>query len=210
MRDKGRPASPDTPQGTDSQLAEHVERNVHAVTELHLQAEREVNAHQRAVERATAALGRPAALYLTLAIVVGWVIVVELARRLGLGYWDPWPYHVLQGLIGLAALAVATMVLITQNRQQKLSERHMHLDLQVNLLTEQKVTKLIDLLEELRKDLPNVRNRRDAEVEALQQPTEPLMVAAALATLEDVREALAEEKSAAAEAAAEDADDANT
>lgn len=207
MRDQGRPASPDTPPATDTPLAGHVERNVQAVTEMQLQAERDINAHQRAVERATAALGRPAALYLTLAFVVGWVILVELGRQLGLGYWDPWPYHVLQGLIGLAALVVATMVLITQNRQQKLSERHMHLDLQVNLLTEQKVTKLIDLLEELRKDLPNVRNRRDAEVEALQQPTEPLMVAAALATLEDVREALAEETSAAAEAPAEDAAD---
>jgi len=207
MRDQGRPASPDTPPATDTPLAGHVERNVQAVSEMHLQAERDINAHQRAVERATAALGRPAALYLTLAFVVGWVILVELGRRLGLGYWDPWPYHVLQGLIGLAALVVATMVLITQNRQQKLSERHMHLDLQVNLLTEQKVTKLIDLLEELRKDLPNVRNRRDAEVEALQQPTEPLMVAAALATLEDVREAVAEETSAGAAAPAEDAAD---
>jgi uncharacterized membrane protein len=207
MRDQGRPASPDTPPAADTPLAGHVERNVQAVSEMHLQAERDINAHQRAVERATAALGRPAALYLTLAFVVGWVILVELGRRLGLGYWDPWPYHVLQGLIGLAALVVATMVLITQNRQQKLSERHMHLDLQVNLLTEQKVTKLIDLLEELRKDLPNVRNRRDAEVEALQQPTEPLMVAAALATLEDVREAVAEETSAGAAAPAEDAAD---
>ncbi|MBK7781137.1 MAG: DUF1003 domain-containing protein [Ardenticatenia bacterium] len=210
MREKERPASSNAPQGPDSPLAEHVERNLHAVTELHLQAEREVNAHQRAVERATAALGRPAALYVTLAFVVCWVIAIELGRWLGLGYWDPWPYHVLQGLIGLAALVVATMVLITQNRQQKLSERHLHLDLQVNLLTEQKVTKVIDLLEELRTDLPNVRNRRDAEVEALQQPTEPLMVAAALATLEDVREALAEEKAAASEAPAEDPDDVNT
>lgn len=207
MREQGRPASSNAPQGSGSPVADHVERNVHAVTEMQLQAEREINAHQRAVERATAALGRPAALYATLAFAVCWLIAIELGRWLGLGYWDPWPYHVLQGVIGLAALVVATMVLITQNRQQKLSERHMHLDLQVNLLTEQKVTKLIDLLEELRKDLPNVRNRRDAEVEALQQPTEPLMVAAALATSEDLREAMAEEKAAAAAAPAEDPDD---
>lgn len=196
MREQGRPASSNAPQGPDSPFADHVERNVHAVSEMHLQAEREINAHQRAVERATAALGRPAALYAILAFSVCWMIAIELGRWLGWGYWDPWPYHVLQGVIGLAALVVATMVLITQNRQQKLSERHMHLDLQVNLLTEQKVTKLIDLLEELRKDLPNVRNRRDAEVEALQQPTEPHMVAAALATLGELREAMADEKAA--------------
>jgi uncharacterized membrane protein len=36
-----------------------------------------------------------------------------------------------------------------------------HLDLQINLLTEQKVTKLIRLLEELRADMPGVRTRHD-------------------------------------------------
>ena len=37
-----------------------------------------------------------------------------------------------------------------QNRLGKLEELRAHLDLQVNLLTEQKTTKLIDLMEELR------------------------------------------------------------
>ena len=93
-----------------------------------------------------------------------------------------------------AALLMTTVVLITQNRQAKLSERHMHLDLQVNLLTEQKTAKLIELLEELRRDLPNVRDRRDAEAEVMQRAAEPLRVIAALEeqTVEAAREAIAE------------------
>ena len=74
----------------------------------------------------------------------------------------------------------------------------MQLDLQVNLLTEQKVTKLIELIEELRRDLPNVRDRIDAAVDMLTQPTEALKVLAALdeQTLEAVRDAIAEERAA--------------
>jgi uncharacterized membrane protein len=51
------------------------------------------------------------------------------------------------------------------------------------LLTEQKVTKLIHLLEELRRDLPMVENRHDSEAVALQQRTDPAQVLSALETV---------------------------
>ena len=40
-------------------------------------------------------------------------------------------------------------------------------------MTEQKTTKLIHLFEELRRDLPMVKDRRDPESEAMQRPTDP-------------------------------------
>jgi len=173
-------AEPDAIRAAEPPLAEHVVRNVHAVTEMHAQAERAVGAHQRAIESGTARLGRPATLYAILVGVLSWMVASTLAARLGLGHVDQAPFPALQGVIGLAALLTTTMVLITQNRQAKLIERRMHLDLQVNLLTEQKAAKLIELLEELRRDLPNVRNRRDVEAETMQQAAEPLRVIAAL------------------------------
>ena len=48
------------------------------------------------------------------------------------------------------------------------------------LLTEQKAAKMIDLLEELRRDLPNVKNRDDPEAVALQRSMNPDLVLAAL------------------------------
>jgi uncharacterized membrane protein len=71
-------------------------------------------------------------------------------------------------------------VLSKQNRLAKLEEQRAHLDLKVNLLTEQKAAKLIDLMEELRRDLPNVENRHDSEADALQQSMNPELVLAAL------------------------------
>jgi uncharacterized membrane protein len=179
-------------QEADPSVSEHVARNVHAVAEMHLQAERTLGRHQRAIESITARLGHPASLYVIGAAVLLWVLGNTLAPRLGLRAPDPPPFSWLQGVIGLAGLLTATMVLITQNRQGKLNERRMHLDLQVNLLTEQKTAKLIELLEELRRDLPNVRNRRDSEAEVMQRAAEPLKVIAALEeeTLEAVREVL--------------------
>lgn len=154
----------------------HVVRNVETLAEMQLESERRVDAHQRAIETGTALLGRPASLYLIIALVFVWMIGNALASR----PIDPAPFSCLQGVVGLAGLLTTTMVLITQNRQAKLLERRMHLDLQVNLLTEQKTAKLIELLEELRRDLPDVPNRRDTEAEVLQQAAQPRDVLAVL------------------------------
>jgi uncharacterized membrane protein len=94
--------------------------------------------------------------------------------------FDPPPFFWLQGIVGLGALLTATAVLTKQNRLAKLAEQREHLDLKVTLLTEQKAAKLIDLLEELRRDLPNVSNRHDPEATALQQSMSPDSILAAL------------------------------
>lgn len=72
------------------------------------------------------------------------------------------------------------MVLIAQNRESKLEEQRLHLELQDNLLTEQKTTTIIRLLEELRHDLPMVKDRHDPEATEMQKPMDPDEVLAAL------------------------------
>ncbi len=94
-----------------------------------------------------------------------------------------------KSLVTLGALLLTIVILITQNRQARLAERRAQLDLQVNLLAEQKITKLISLVEELRRDLPSVQNRHDPEAEAMQTATDPHAV---LEALEEKMEAAAE------------------
>jgi uncharacterized membrane protein len=57
------------------------------------------------------------------------------------------------------------------------------LDLHVSLLTEQKIAKLVALVEELRRDLPNVTNRHDAQAAAMEQSTDPHVILDALETV---------------------------
>ncbi len=54
------------------------------------------------------------------------------------------------------------------------------LDLQVNLLTEQKVAKVIHLLEELRRDLPMVKDRHDPQAAVMQERADTAQLASAL------------------------------
>jgi uncharacterized membrane protein len=76
---------------------------------------------------------------------------------------------------------MATMVLAAQNGQRRVAERHAQLDLHINLLAEQKVAKLVSLLVELRRDMPNVADRVDSLAEAMTHAVDPRVVASALA-----------------------------
>jgi uncharacterized membrane protein len=177
------PADPPQTSNPDSETGpetEQINQNIEAVKNFYVREEREISPSQRFVERISDYAGRPIFLGLILGFVALWVLVnVELLHS-GFGAFDPPPFSFLQGLLGLGALLTATVVLSKQNRAAKLAERREHLDLKVTLLTEQKAAKLINLLEELRRDLPNVKDRHDPEAHALQEAMNPDRVLAAL------------------------------
>jgi len=152
----------------------------HTVLELRARQEEKVDRHQRFVERVTVALGRPRTLYLTLTIVGLWVVFNLLAPGMSLPVFDPPPFSGMQGVVGLAALLVTTMILTTQNRMARHAEQRAHLDLEVNILAEQKIAKVIALIEELRRDMPDVRNRRDPVAEQMTHALDPRAVISAI------------------------------
>ena len=131
-------------------------------------------------------LGRPAFFYGIVLLVTLWVLLNVLSPLWAVAPFDPAPYFWLQGLVGLGALLTTTIVLITQTRQGKLAEQRAQLDLQVSLLAEQKIAKLIALIEELRRDLPDVKNRHDAEAAAMEQSSDPHAILDALETVQAV------------------------
>lgn len=155
-------------------------QNIETVLALRMREEARVGKHQRLIERATHLLGRPLTIYIELLAVAAWMTVNVEAPKLGIDAFDPPPFNWLQGMLGLGALLITTMVLTTQNRQGRRAEQRSHLDLQVNLLAEQKIAKLVSLLEELRRDLPNVGNRRDSVAEAMTHAVNPHEVATVL------------------------------
>jgi uncharacterized membrane protein len=157
-----------------------VMQNIEAILEVRARQEQGIGRHQRFVERLTRGLGRPRTIYLTLVAASAWILFNLAAPRLSLPVLDPPPFSRLQAVVGLAALLMTTMVLTTQNRQARHAEHRAHLDLQVNLLAEQKIAKLIALVEELRRDLPNVHDRKDPLAEAMTRSVDPGAVSSAL------------------------------
>jgi uncharacterized membrane protein len=160
-------------QQPDGLVTGTVSGNINAVAEFYAREDRKISRPRNAIERTSEFVGQPIYLGCIAAFVALWSLANFVAERFGWVQFDPPPFTWLQGVIGLFGLIVGTAVLIRQSRLARLAEQHAHLDLQVNLLTEQKTTKIIRLLEELRRDLPSVANRHDAEVDEMQIPADP-------------------------------------
>ena len=175
------PPSPgDAPDKPSDSERDQISQNIDAVLKFYTREEKKIGHWQRILEHVSSFIGQPMFLGFILLFVASWVIANIVLCLLGWPEFDPAPYFWLQGIVGLGALLTATVVLTKQNRLAKLEEQRAHLDLKVTLLTEQKAAKLIDLLEELRRDLPNVKNRPDPEAVVLQQSMNPGSVLAAL------------------------------
>ncbi len=171
--------------------ADPIGRSIEEIANLHVRMESKVDRHQRSIETITAFLGRPSFLYIILLFVACWILLNISLMLSGIRPVDSPPFTWLELIISISALLMTTVVLITQWRQNRATELRRHLDLQVNILVEQKVTKLIELVEELRRDLPQVEDRHDPEVEALKQQVNPHEVVSSFNQL--IKEAAREE-----------------
>jgi len=67
--------------------------------------------------------------------------------------FDPYPFQLLCMIVSLEGVLLATFVLIKQNRIGYLSDRRAHLDLQINLLAEHEVTRVLRIAQEIAKGL---------------------------------------------------------
>lgn len=155
-------------------------RNIETVLEFYAREDQRISRPQWLLERIGDFVGQPMFPGIILLFVLLWIVASLILPWLSIAEFDPAPFLWLQGIVGLGSLLTTTVVLIKQNRLAKLEEQRAHLDLKVNLMTEQKAAKLINLIEELRRDLPNVRDRHDPEAAVLQKSMNPDRVLAAL------------------------------
>ena len=83
---------------------------------------------------------------------------------------------------------MGVLILTTQRRADRLAGRREQMTLELASLTEKKVAKIIALIEELRRDSPQVVDRVDDEAQAMASRADPH---AMLGAIQDTREEMA-------------------
>jgi len=182
----------------DPNLPSHIEETVQTIARLHADHHRSATPAQRGVARITGLLGCPGFLAALTLLVAGWIGFNLLAGTLGYPAPDPPPFPWLEGAVSLASLYMVVLILATQRREDELIQHRDQLILELALVSEQKTTKVIQLLEESRRDNPLMENRVDREAEAMAQPADPQSV------LDEIKKtrAIAEKTEAPAKGAA--------
>jgi uncharacterized membrane protein len=153
-------------------LPDQVIKNVELIANHQERYQQNATRHQRGLDAIASIFGQPQFLYFQIVFFIIWAVCSHLANLDILSKSFPL-FDLREEGLSVVSLLISTGVLIYQTRQEKFSAERSHLILQLNLLTEQKITKLISLIEELRVDLPNVSNRDDLEATMMQQATDP-------------------------------------
>lgn len=161
-------------------LPAHVEETVAAIAQLHAEHEARASPLQRTIELLTARAGRPSFVVGILALSAGWISLNLAMIAGGLRPIDEPPFAWLQGVVAFAALIMTSLILATQRREDEIATHREQLTLELSILSEQKSAKIIQLLEELRRDSPHLRNRVDYEAKALSVPVDPQNVLQAI------------------------------
>lgn len=160
-------------------------KNIAAVTEAQRQVTEAATPQGRIGDAITSFAGSMAFVYIHTIWFGLWILLnIGLIHLPQISEFDPFPFGLLTLIVSLEAIFLSTFVLISQNRLACASERRAELDLQVNLLAEQKATKALDMLDQITQQLDKMSSRvnfkPDPEVQALKVSAEPQEVLAAI------------------------------
>lgn len=165
--------------------AELTRRNVERVMALEAAEHEKASLADRIADAITAFSGSIRFVWINLALIGGWMVANRLLPprdRL-----DPFPFPLLTLVLSVEAIFLAIFILMSQNRAAGISEKRGHLDLQLNLLSEQENTKMLQILERIAKKV-GAHVGDDPQVRALEEATRPESL------VEQIEEAFREER----------------
>jgi uncharacterized membrane protein len=171
-------------------LPPHIEDTVKAIAKLHADHHLESGKLQRFVERLTGWIGRPQSIALLAGMIIIWATVNLLVVHFGEQPWDPAPFPWLQDALAVLALFVTVLILTTQRRDDQLASYREQLTLELAILGEQKSAKIISLLEELRRDSPNLHSRVDEQAREMSVAADPEAILMAIKDTQIVTDSL--------------------
>lgn len=153
-------------------MAGVLERNIQSLLEKRREDEKLKSLEDRIAYAITRFTGSMRFVYLHLCMYGLWIVV-----NLG---WTPLPkfdptFVVLAMVASVEAIFLSTFVLISQNRMAQQEDRRAELDLQVSLLSEHEVTRLVEMVSAMAARM-GIEASRDPELSELKQDVHPVDV----------------------------------
>jgi len=132
---------PTVPPPDPSSLNTALYRNIDALRRQQNEEREQDSVHDRLADAITGFAGSFRFVYLHLALLAFW-LAANVGSIPGISPWDP-EFIILGMIASVEAIFLSTFVLISQNRMGEEQGRRAALDLQISLLAEHEVTRLI-------------------------------------------------------------------
>lgn len=151
-------------------FASALERNIAALRRRQMAEEASASREQRAADAITRFGGSMRFVYFHVLLVGLWVLI-NLGAVPGVPRFDP-TFVILATWASVEAIFLSTFVLISQNRASAAAERRANLDLQISLLAEREITRVMRLTSAIADHL-GVSIASDPELTELQRDVVP-------------------------------------
>jgi len=151
-------------------LARILEQNIRTIINSRRVAAEQRTGEDRLADTITDVSGRMFFVYFHILWFGVWILI-------NLGYFgiepfDPFPFGLLTMIVSLEAIFLSTFVLISQNRLSAEADRRADLDLQIGLLAEHELTRVLKMLDEIQDKL-GIENDDDPELQDLEKNVHP-------------------------------------
>ena len=162
--------SPTVPPPQPPGLSPVLERNIQSLKERRQREAAEATTEERIAEAMTRFTGSMVFVYLHLAFFGFWILA-NLGWIPGVPKWDE--SFVVQGMTAsVEAIFLSTFVLISQNRMAAAADKRADLDLQISLLSEHEITKLVTVVTSIA-DRLGVKTAADSELDEIKRDVAP-------------------------------------
>lgn len=155
----------------NDRLADVIERNIDLIDLLRKKSEMSRAPQDKFADAMTNWSGSMAFFYVHVVWFGVW-IALNLGWIPGVRPFDPFPFGLLTMVVSLEAIFLSTFVLISQNRAARLSEQQDDLDLQINILAEYEITRMLRLVDKIAAQM-GIEDAYDEEIDQLCMPVSP-------------------------------------
>lgn len=146
-----------------------VQENIQTIVELEEKARNKRSSADRLSDAISGFAGSTAFVIFNAVFFAGWMLInFDL---LPIKAFDPYPFTFLTLVVSLEAIFLSTFVLISQNRMSRQADQRAHLNLQVDMLAEQEMTKVLEMLQQICRQLGLEDYMHDPRVHQMMQET---------------------------------------
>ena len=161
---------PDRAHRNKPAVANVVDENIRTMLELRYKEEQQKSLQDRAADALTLFSGSMLFVYLHMAWFGGWILLN--LGWLGITPFDPFPFGLLTLIVSLEAIFLSTFVLISQNRAGAVADKRADLDLQIDLLGEHEITRILAMVAAIADHL-GIQTTGIGELEELEREVTP-------------------------------------
>lgn len=162
--------NPSVPLHDSSAFKRRLKSRQHVIESFEVQANKNRTLTEKIADFMTTKLGSMTFLVINLVWFFVWISINSISVP-GFSPFDPFPFGLLTMMVSLEAIFLSIIVLMSQNRASKIDDIRDEINLQINTIAEEEITKMMELQVMILKK-HGIDVSQDKELQQMLEPTD--------------------------------------